>query len=90
VGTAPLLLPLICSYKSHESRPQVPPVAALSLNISLPFKPSTVESVQHGQIDHFTVAPARPPAGAASAAGTQEWVVSLQLPLEFGDFLLLE
>ena len=76
----------------HTSPPQVPPVAALSLNISLPFKPRTVESVQHGQVDQFTVTPARPPVDATSHADAQEfgWIVSLQLPLEFGDFLLLE
>jgi hypothetical protein len=59
----------------------VPPVAALDINVTLPFKPASVTSVEHGAVTPTKVA------ALAGAAG--EWLVSFTLPLEFGDFVLL-
>ena len=59
----------------------VPAVPALRLNVTLPFKPTAVSSVDHGVLTPSKMVPA--------SGGDGDWVVSLTLPLEFGDFVLL-
>ena len=64
----------------QEGQP-VPAVPALHLNITVPFKPKAVSSVEHGFLTPTNV--------VAAAGGGADWVVSLTLPLQFGDFVLL-
>jgi hypothetical protein len=63
----------------HCDNVPVPAVPSLHLKITLPFRPSALVSVQHGKVSTFTV--------AARASG--EWIVSVQIALEFADFLML-
>jgi hypothetical protein len=58
----------------------IPPVSALPVNVTLPFKPNCVTSVEHG-VQPFTV--------TSSIDGTTHYV-SITLPLQFADFLLYE
>jgi hypothetical protein len=56
----------------------VPPVTSLGLNVSLPFLPTKVESVEHGSL----------PFHAMQAGGGSSHVVRLTVPaLEFADFV---
>lgn len=71
----------VVTLLNFQAGQPVPPVSALELNITVPFKPSSISSVEHGAVATATVAPA--------SGGKSEWVVSLRLPLEFGDFVLL-
>lgn len=55
----------------------VPPVSALRLEVTLPFLPTTVQSVEHGTLTF-----------AAKPDGAKQHVVSFTVPeLEFGDFI---
>lgn len=71
----------VVTLLNFQAGQPVPPVNALQLNITVPFKPSSISSVEHGAIVAAKVAPA--------SGGKSEWMVSLSLPLEFGDFVLL-
>jgi hypothetical protein len=57
----------------------MPPVSALSLNITVPFRPTNVTSVEHGRLQ-FSVAEQR-----GGSFG-----VTMSLPLQAADFVLLE
>jgi hypothetical protein len=72
----------VVTLLNFQAGQPVPAVPALQLNITLPFKPKAVSSVEHGALTPTSVA-------AAAAGGGDEWQVSLTLPLKFGDFVLL-
>ena len=54
----------------------VPPIASLNVTAALPFLPSRVESVEHGELDF-----------KASSASDQQHMVSVQVPLRYADFI---
>ena len=85
---APLLLgpekkSAVVTLLNFQAGQPVPPVDSLQLNITLPFKPSTISSVEHGILAPSELIP------IGGGVQTKEWMVSLSLPLEFGDFVLL-
>jgi hypothetical protein len=71
----------VVTLLNFQAGQPVPAVPALHLNVTLPFKPTAVSSVEHGALTPTKV--------LAAAGGGTDWVVSLTLPLEFGDFVLL-
>ena len=84
--------PASCSWPHGQTQPpvcQTPPVAALSLNITIPFRPSAVSSVEHGQLN-FTVQPHEGRAAAADSSASKYTVSLTALPLQHADFVLLE
>ena len=70
----------VVTLLNFQAGQPVPAVPALGVNITLPFKPTVVSSVEHGALT---------PTKVEAAAESNGWVVSLTLPLKFGDFVLL-
>ena len=69
----------VVTILNFQAGQPVPSVPALQLNITLPFKPATISSVEHGQVKQHDV----------SQKGS-EWVIGVTIPLQYADFLLIE
>ena len=57
-----------------------PTLPSLALNVSLPFKPTNVTSIDRGKLAFSSIA----------ALDGRGWIIGTELPLDHGDFVLFE